>query len=90
MGDDITTGDGRIDSTLKQVEDLNTDKISNTKKVRIHGIVFVTGTSTATKYSQFIRQLSLKNEGTSMWVNIPGNSGLVDCTIGVDCNFNTN
>ena len=89
MGDDITTGDGRIDSTLKQIEDLNTDKISNTKKVRIHGIVFVTGSRTATKYSQFIRQLSLKNEGTSMWVNIPGNSGLVDCTIGVDCNFNS-
>ena len=33
MGDDITTGDGRIDSTLKQIEDLNTDKISNTKKL---------------------------------------------------------
>ena len=89
MGDEITTGDGRIDNTLKQIEDLNTDKISDSKKVRIHGIVFVTGSETVTTYSQFIRQLSLKNEGTSMWVNIPGDTGLVDCTPGVDCSFNS-
>lgn len=89
MGDDITTGDGRIDSTLKQIENLNTDKITNTKKVRIHGIVFVTGTRQTVKYSQFIRQLSLKNEGTSMWINIPGDRGLFDCTEGVNCYFSS-
>ena len=89
MGDDITTGDGRIDSTLKQIENLNTDKITNTKKVRIHGIVFVTGSREKVKYSQFIRQLSLKNEGTSMWINIPGDPGVVDCIEGVNCYFSS-
>ena len=87
MGDDITTGDGRIDSTLKQIENLNIDKITNVKKVRIHGIVFASlPHQNLVKYSQFIRQLSLKNEGTSMWVNIPGHSGWVDCTSG-DCGW---
>ncbi len=87
MGDDITTGDGRIDSTLEQIEDLNIDKNSNKKKVRIHGIVFASlPHQNLIKYSQFIRQLSLKNEGTSLWVNIPGHSGWNDCTSG-DCGW---
>ena len=87
MGDDITTGDGRIDSTLEQIENLNIDKSSNKKKVRIHGIVFASlPHQNLIKYSQFIRQLSLKNEGTSLWVNIPGHSGWKDCTSG-DCGW---
>ncbi len=87
MGDDITTGDGRIDSTLEQIEGLNIDKNSNKKKVRIHGIVFASlPHQNLIKYSQFIRQLSLKNEGTSLWVNVPGHSGWEDCT-SVDCGW---
>ena len=87
MGDDIMTADGKIDDTLKQIENLNTDKITDAKKVRIHGIVFASKPhQNLIKYSQFIRQLSLKNEGTSMWVNIPGHTGWFDCTSG-DCGW---
>ena len=84
LGDDLNSD---VDITLDQIDRLNVNPANGGKKVRIHGIVF-SGliSSRLLQYSNFIRHLSLRNEGTSLFITIPGHSGFVDCAAG-ECNF---
>lgn len=82
LGDDIR---GDIDLNLRKIETLNTDRISGEKKVRIHGIVFASSAhANLIGYSQFVRQLTLNNEGSALWIPIPGHPGWYDCS-GANC-----
>ncbi len=89
LGDDVS---GDIDSNLRQIDSLNTDRISGKKKVRIHSIVFASvdsmggGSRGAISFSQFARLLALRNEGTALWIPMDNHSGFQDCQ-GISCNF---
>ena len=78
LGDDLMSGD--VDVTIEKIDRINTDKISGKKKARIHGIVFAgVSNPNLVKYSNFIRQLTLRNEGTGLFIHIEGHGGYYDC-----------
>jgi hypothetical protein len=81
LGDDIMSTN--VDITLDQIENINTNKLTGEKKVRIHGIVFAgLPHRNLIAYSNFMRHLSLRNEGTSLYIPIPNHQGWVDCPQG--------
>ena len=81
LGDDLTNSN--VDLTLDRINRINTDKLSGKKKVRIHGIIFAgLAHSNLIEYSNFMRPLSLNNEGTSLYIPIPNHKGWVDCPAG--------
>ena len=74
--------------TIQTINKINTDPLSGKKKARIHGIVFA-GVANANliNYANFMRQLTYRNDGTTLFIPISGHSGWIDCTVGIDCEF---
>lgn len=76
LGDDINTPN--VQNTINQISSLNRGPNGN-KKARIHGIVFATiSHARIISYANFIRNISLLNEGTSLYIPIEGHRGWVD------------
>lgn len=86
MGDDLMSG--AEDANIAKIDALNTDALSGNRKARIHGIVFAgMANQNLIAYTNFIRQLTLRNEGTALFIPINDHLGWNDCTPGVDCEF---
>ena len=80
LGDDINTPN--VQSTIDQISSLNKTSNGN-KKARIHGMVFATiGHARLISYSNFVRNISLLNEGTSLYIPIAGHPGWYDAEPG--------
>ena len=86
LGDDLSSD---TDLTLDRIDRLNRTGTKEEKKVRIHGIIFWgLNTPRIVQYSNFLRHLSLRNNGTSIFAPTPNIifSGFSDCT-GLTCNY---
>jgi|Marorgknorr_s2lv_1036017.scaffolds.fasta_scaffold15451_2 hypothetical protein len=81
LGDDLMSSS--VDLTINQIDKINTDQFSGKRKARIHGIVFA-GQAHANliTYPNFIRQLTLRNEGTALFIPIDNHGGWKDCSAG--------
>ena len=88
LGDDLMNAGTIVDETIQTINKINTDPLSGKKKARIHGIVFA-GMANANliNYANFMRQLTYRNDGTTLFIPISGHSGWIDCTVGIDCEF---
>jgi len=81
LGDDLMSSN--VDQTIEAIGKINTIALTGKKKARIHGIVFAgQAHQNLIAYSNFIRQLALRNEGTALFIPIPNHTGWVDCSGG--------
>jgi hypothetical protein len=83
LGDDLMNAGNIVDDTIQEIDKINTDSLSGNKKARIHGIVFA-GMANANliDYANFMRQLTYRNDGTTLFIPIANHAGWVDCTDG--------
>jgi len=87
MGDDLMSASE--DATIAQIDALNTDRLTGGKKARIHGIVFAgMPNRNLVVYTNFIRQVTLRNEGTALFIPIESHRGWSDCAPG-ECQFSS-